>query len=1264
MSSLKGRPSQAKCNCCPYGFHIDLDFVKFVENVANGNSSQQHSKRIRRTPKELPMSCNRTSATSPHPRNIMSPMESIFSDSLENIVSDFEETFNPSRDYCSDRENVLRFEQASRINGYLSDFGPQVNRCQPSRVNHYGMFTAKKPPVAPSSTTPPQSYCTALGRTLSEIKAKKREELEMEGRRSAGATTFRKQHEFTWPQEFGPKNGYESERSSYEQGKTHYLGSKTPDMCRKTFSTSIYQTASESSPQWRRQPVPVQKSSSTVDMDGFASMRRKKADDGNSESESTKPLSAYVEWRKRQQADSPPSVPYGSLPLGRQLESLKMQGRQSSPNQFFVDQPSAISNRRSTSTGTDVDSRSFESKMISEPRRSVSSVSTSTPPVPPAKPCSDCPSLKEQLSDLSVRLAAVEMLSVAKKCEEKSEGTEAVQLRNVGVNASGPEKSDRGVGRSRPVTLEFGTITSPVQKADFASDAPLIEYANKETDVSRSDLMIANWARDASSSPPPPIQCYSVGLGTESFKSPTKTQLCDATTLTILDVEALLAIQRTETPNKECITIACSTEPLITKENGCYAHAITQECATLTGPWRSQTVSRYVGPDQAIMMLDADSMTVPVDRRTWHMQTDPVSTRSVFTATTVVETVEEGVETVKSDTIDSCTACDDLWHKSSTATASTQTDAAAISDVDSVSACSQTVATQTEFEPEPSEPRVLSDSEIAESLWLMPSRDTTDVAVGNDEDTVDDMSKENRRYVARTVFEHSLIQSSTDADDEDKVSFIGETLSDPEAIGFGESAEESPMRQRCADTAAGEMATAQPRALGHARAAIVKKLLTEKSPQPQSSFIRGTVASKSCRIDSNKGDPLQYITDQHKTQNGSLPSTPQTPKGALREKVILKKEIVTPLSRVPEPIPARIPRPKIAKYNPGEAQAQSPDEEAEVADRLTPLRSEMRTLRTHSNGRLVMRSPPQASPVRTQNASYDNPAVEEDSSSCSSDSEGSYDTNEAKADSTPQPFEMSEPLKEALEALQKNIDNPGSVEAATMEWATKFVQHEWLKTAARRTASATQVEGFVDALEAFSPKLLGTVVNMTDQNENTSLHYAVSHGNFDVVSVLLDSRICCLDRANKAGYTPVMLAALCEVNDEIESAVIHRLFQLGNVNAKAVQHGQTALMLAVSHGKINTTRLLLQCNADLNIQDEEGSTALMCAAEHGHKEIVKLLLAQPDIDASLSDCDSSTALSIAVENGHRDIGVLIYAHLNYGRNEQSHHDGNSSTSVH
>lgn len=60
-------------------------------------------------------------------------------------------------------------------------------------------------------------------------------------------------------------------------------------------------------------------------------------------------------------------------------------------------------------------------------------------------------------------------------------------------------------------------------------------------------------------------------------------------------------------------------------------------------------------------------------------------------------------------------------------------------------------------------------------------------------------------------------------------------------------------------------------------------------------------------------------------------------------------------------------------------------------------------------------------------------------------------------------------------------------------------------------------------------------------------------------------------------------------------------------------------MLAVSHGKMETTKLLLEAGAGVNIQDEDGSTALMCAAEHGHKEIVRLLLSHPEIDASMAD---------------------------------------------
>lgn len=72
-----------------------------------------------------------------------------------------------------------------------------------------------------------------------------------------------------------------------------------------------------------------------------------------------------------------------------------------------------------------------------------------------------------------------------------------------------------------------------------------------------------------------------------------------------------------------------------------------------------------------------------------------------------------------------------------------------------------------------------------------------------------------------------------------------------------------------------------------------------------------------------------------------------------------------------------------------------------------------------------------------------------------------------------------------------------------------------------------------------------------------------------------------------------------------------------------LQAGQTGLMLAVSHGRMDMVQALLGHGADVNIQDDEGSTALMCASEHGHVEIVKLLLAQPGCDATLSDSVSN-----------------------------------------
>lgn len=84
-------------------------------------------------------------------------------------------------------------------------------------------------------------------------------------------------------------------------------------------------------------------------------------------------------------------------------------------------------------------------------------------------------------------------------------------------------------------------------------------------------------------------------------------------------------------------------------------------------------------------------------------------------------------------------------------------------------------------------------------------------------------------------------------------------------------------------------------------------------------------------------------------------------------------------------------------------------------------------------------------------------------------------------------------------------------------------------------------------------------------------------------------------------------------------------------------------MLAVSHGRIDMVKGLLACGADVNIQDDEGSTALMCASEHGHVEIVKLLLAQPGCSGHLEDNVSCPGgpLQVPLGKGGRTDGFLF-----------------------
>ncbi|XP_045047079.3 KN motif and ankyrin repeat domain-containing protein 1 isoform X6 [Desmodus rotundus] len=246
-------------------------------------------------------------------------------------------------------------------------------------------------------------------------------------------------------------------------------------------------------------------------------------------------------------------------------------------------------------------------------------------------------------------------------------------------------------------------------------------------------------------------------------------------------------------------------------------------------------------------------------------------------------------------------------------------------------------------------------------------------------------------------------------------------------------------------------------------------------------------------------------------------------------------------------------------------------------------------------------------------------------------------------------YELSEKMLSACNLLKNNINDPKALTSKDMRFCLNTLQHEWFRVSSQKSAIPAMVGDYIAAFAAISPDVLRHIINMADGNGNTALHYSVSHSNFEIVKLLLDADVCNVDHQNKAGYTPIMLAALAAVEAEKDMRVVEELFGCGDVNAKASQAGQTALMLAVSHGRIDMVKGLLACGADVNIQDDEGSTALMCASEHGHAEIVKLLLAQPGCNGHLEDNDGSTALSIALEAGHKDIAVLLYAHVNFAK---------------
>ena len=89
----------------------------------------------------------------------------------------------------------------------------------------------------------------------------------------------------------------------------------------------------------------------------------------------------------------------------------------------------------------------------------------------------------------------------------------------------------------------------------------------------------------------------------------------------------------------------------------------------------------------------------------------------------------------------------------------------------------------------------------------------------------------------------------------------------------------------------------------------------------------------------------------------------------------------------------------------------------------------------------------------------------------------------------------------------------------------------------------------------------------------------MSNCNFEIVSLLLDTGICDLNKQNKAGYTAIIMATLASVVTQKHEEVVQRLFSMGDVNIKASKVRRISLTLTLNApiAKVVCFSHLLKC---------------------------------------------------------------------------------------
>ncbi|KAL4220371.1 hypothetical protein ACF0H5_020776 [Mactra antiquata] len=156
------------------------------------------------------------------------------------------------------------------------------------------------------------------------------------------------------------------------------------------------------------------------------------------------------------------------------------------------------------------------------------------------------------------------------------------------------------------------------------------------------------------------------------------------------------------------------------------------------------------------------------------------------------------------------------------------------------------------------------------------------------------------------------------------------------------------------------------------------------------------------------------------------------------------------------------------------------------------------------------------------------------------------------------------------------------------------------------------------------------------------LHYAVSHGQLEIVKFLLKSLNFDANFTDEMNNTPLIELL---VNGKFDHGNLEEIFELllkykADINARTYVN-RTILLKSLISGKYNISKLLLKHGADPNIGDEDGLRPIHVCATYAQINLLETLIScGADVDSRKND--GGTALCYAILGGHEDMfNILI-----------------------